>query len=257
MVIGLDKFREYFKDFPDSFIIIGGTACDIILENAGFTPRATRDIDMILIVEALKPEFVKQFWTFINEANYQRKEKNTDERKYYRFLNPENKDFPKQVELFSRIPDLIDLDEESHLTPIPVDDDISSLSAILLNEDYYNYTIEHSLIENDIHIANTEALICLKVKAFLDLAERKAKDEKTDEKHIHKHKGDVFRMAAMLAPNNIFELPDTIKADMKNFADMVKTELPEKQMFKNLGIPNMDVDALFKQFLSNFKLNSD
>ncbi|MCK4696455.1 MAG: hypothetical protein KAT74_11860, partial [Candidatus Cloacimonetes bacterium] len=143
MVIGVDKFREYFKDFTDNYIIIGGTACDIILDDAGFIPRATKDIDMILIVEALTPEFVKQFWSFIKRANYERKEKSEDERKYYRFLNPENKEFPMQVELFSRIPDLLDLKEESHLTPIPVDDDISSLSAILLNEGYYNYTIDH------------------------------------------------------------------------------------------------------------------
>ena len=256
MVTGIDKFREYFKDFTDNYIIIGGTACDIILDDAGFIPRATKDIDMILIVEALTPEFVKQFWSFIKRANYERKEKSEDERKYYRFLNPENKEFPMQVELFSRIPDLLDLKEESHLTPIPVDDDISSLSAILLNEGYYNYTIDHNTVEDNIHIANTEALICLKAKAFLDMTERKAKGEKVDKKHIRKHKGDVFRMATMLTSDNTFELPDTIKADIQNFADTVKNELPDKQMFKDLGIPNMNVEALFKQFLKNFNLNS-
>ena len=71
MVIGIDKFREYFKDFTGNYIIIGGTACDIILDDAGFTPRATKDIDIILIVEALKPEFVEQFWSFIKEGNYE------------------------------------------------------------------------------------------------------------------------------------------------------------------------------------------
>ena len=53
MVIGLSKFIEYFKDYSNSYIIIGGTACDIIVENAGFVPRATDDIDIVLIVEAL------------------------------------------------------------------------------------------------------------------------------------------------------------------------------------------------------------
>ena len=159
-------------------------------------------------------------------------------------------------ELFSRIPDLLDLDEEAHLTPIPVDDDISSLSAILLNIDYYNYTLKHSTVEDDINIANTKALICLKAKAILDMTERKVKGEKVDKKHIRKHKGDVFRMATMLTSNNTFELPDTIKADIQSFADTVKNELPDKQMFKDLGIPNMDVEALFKQFLKNFNLNT-
>lgn len=35
MVIGIDKFKEYFKEYPESYIIIGGTACDIILAEAG------------------------------------------------------------------------------------------------------------------------------------------------------------------------------------------------------------------------------
>jgi len=67
MVIGLDKFIEYFKDYQGSYIIIGGTACDIIVEDAGFEPRATDDIDIVLIVEALKPEFVNKFWDFIKD----------------------------------------------------------------------------------------------------------------------------------------------------------------------------------------------
>lgn len=257
MVIGIDKFKEYFKDFTGSYIIIGGTACDILLDDAGFTPRATKDIDIILIVEALKPEFVKQFWTFIKEAKYQRKEKSEDQRKYYRFLNPENKEFPKQVELFSGTPDIIDLEEEVHLTPIPVDDDVSSLSAILLDDEYYNYTIKHSKVEDGLNIANTEALICLKAKAFLDMTEQKAQGKEVDSKNIRKHKTDVFRMATMLTSEDIFELPKSIKGDLQSFAELVKNDLPDKLMFKNLGIPNMDVDALFKQFLSNFKLNTD
>jgi len=254
MIIGIEKFKEYFKDFTGSYIIIGGTACDIILDDAGFTPRATKDIDIILIVEALEPEFVKQFWAFIKEADYERKEKSDEKRKYYRFLNPKNKEFPKQVELFSRIPD-IDLEEGTHLTPIPVDNDISSLSAILLDDDYYNYTIEHSSVEDNINIANTEALICLKAKAFLDMTEQEAQGAKIDSKNIRKHKTDIFRMATMLTAEDEFELPNSIKEDLQSFAEMVKDDLPDKQIFKQLGIPDIDVNDLFKQFLSNFKLN--
>lgn len=255
MVIGIDKFKEYFKDFTSSYIIIGGTACDIILDDAGFTPRVTKDVDIILIVEALKPEFVKQFWAFVKEANYKRKEKSEDQRKYYRFLNPENKEFPKQVELFSRTPDIIDIEEESKLTPIPVDDDTSSLSAILLDDEYYNYTIEHSKVDDGLNIANPEALICLKAKAFLDMTEQKAQGKDVDSKNIRKHKTDIFRMATMLSSDDEFDIPDSIKSDILNFANKVKDDLPDKKMFKDLGIPNMDVDDLFKQFLANFNLS--
>lgn len=62
-------------DFPDSYVIIGGTACDMIIGAAGLTPRATKDIDIILIIEALTPEFVRHFWEFIKGRNYEKREK--------------------------------------------------------------------------------------------------------------------------------------------------------------------------------------
>lgn len=159
MVRGLDIFKKYFEQHPGSYVIIGGTACDIIIDAAGFVPRATKDIDIILVVEALSSDFVKQFWQFINDGRYQQREKSKDEREYYRFIKPENTDFPHQIELFSRTPDVIVLEGQAHLTPIPVDDDLSSLSAILLNDEYYNYIIEHSQVEDGLHHANIEALI--------------------------------------------------------------------------------------------------
>ena len=33
MVKGLEKFKEYFAGFEDNYVIIGGTACDIILRD--------------------------------------------------------------------------------------------------------------------------------------------------------------------------------------------------------------------------------
>jgi len=30
MVIGIDSFIDKFKDYPDCYTIIGGTACDIL-----------------------------------------------------------------------------------------------------------------------------------------------------------------------------------------------------------------------------------
>jgi hypothetical protein len=178
MVEGLDKFKEHFSDFSGSYVIIGDTACDLIIETAGLTPRVTKDIDIILIVEALNPKIIRHFWTFIKQADYNKRETSARERKYYRFLKPANTGFPYQIELFSRKPDVLDLRGEPYLTPIPVDDDLSSLSAILLNDEYYHFTINHSILEDGLHRANTEALICMKAKAFLDIRHEKKKKKK-------------------------------------------------------------------------------
>jgi len=84
MVIGLNIFSEFFKDFPDSYLIIGGTACDIIIEDAGFIPRATDDIDIILLIEALSPAFVARFWEFVKEGKYELQQKGEEKRNFYR-----------------------------------------------------------------------------------------------------------------------------------------------------------------------------
>lgn len=254
MVRGLEIFKKYFEQYSANYVIIGGTACDMIIDEAGFTPRATKDIDIILVVEALSADFVKQFWQFIKEGNYERKEKSADERKYYRFTKPENKDFPYQLELFSRVPDVIEVGEDAHLTAIPVDDDLSNLSAILLSEDYYNYMIAHSTLENGLQRANTEALICLKAKAFLEITERIANGSTEDPKHLRKHKVDVFRLVVMLTDNDAFELPESIKNHLQEFAKTIASDLPDKAIYKEMGLGNMDVEKVFAQLLKNFNL---
>ncbi|WP_158963228.1 nucleotidyl transferase AbiEii/AbiGii toxin family protein [Myroides fluvii] len=254
MVRGLEIFRKQFKDYSDHYIIIGGTACDIALDSFGLIPRATKDIDLILVVEALTPAFVEHFWDFIKEGNYEVKEKSAADRKYYRFLNPQNQEFPFQIELFSRTPDLIDLRENSHLTPIPINAEISSLSAILMDDDYYTFTLENSKLNEAIHLANTETLICLKAKAFLDYTTRKKNGESIDERQLKKHKTDIFRLLLLLNSEDRFSIPPVIKKDLEDFNKAVHGDLPDKQIFKTMGAGNVNVEDLYQLFLKTFNL---
>ena len=67
MVKGLPKFEEYFSKYSDNYILIGGAACDIHIEDAGLTFRATKDLDIVLIVEALTPELVRNFGSLLRK----------------------------------------------------------------------------------------------------------------------------------------------------------------------------------------------
>ena len=58
---------------------------------------------------------------------------------FYRFTEPQ-KNYPCQIELFSRKQDY-QLNVEQGIIPIYIDEDTSSLSAILLNDDFYNFMI--------------------------------------------------------------------------------------------------------------------
>ena len=182
-----------------------------------------------------------KFWEFVKQGNYEQRNKGVNENvepkhEYFRFMKPAYSNFPYQVELFSRNLGLMNFPEEARITPIPVDEDLSSLSAILMDNDYYHFTIEHSVLEDGVHIANIESLICLKSKAFLDLSQRKAKGESVDSRHIAKHKKDVFRLAAMLTPTSKFDLPDTLKADVSSYYDAIMQELPNADFIKSAGL---------------------
>ena len=52
MVKGLDLFRDKFADFSEQYVLIGGTAAYLLLDKADLQPRATKDLDIVLCVEA-------------------------------------------------------------------------------------------------------------------------------------------------------------------------------------------------------------
>ena len=137
MVSGFTKFKERFQGFENQYVIIGGTACDLIMENEELPFRATKDVDIVLIVESITTEFGRQFWEYVKEAGYEHLNKSTGNAQFYRFASPKSKEYPYMIEIFSRNPDFIVLEDDAVLTPLPIDDEISSLSAILLNEAYY------------------------------------------------------------------------------------------------------------------------
>ncbi|MFH2143914.1 MAG: hypothetical protein ABIJ97_15930, partial [Bacteroidota bacterium] len=171
---------------------------------------------------------------------------------YYRFMKPEDMSFPAQVELFSRVPDMIKADKDMHLTPIPVGEDLSSLSAILMNEDYYHYMIDHSEEKDGVRFAKTEALICLKAKAYLEINERIKNGSTEDSRHLKKHKSDVFRLAVLLNENELFELPESIKYDMQQFFDSVKDELPDKDIYRRMRAGDLDSEKVYHQLVRSF-----
>ena len=75
MVTGIDRFREWFRGYEEQYAIIGGTACDLLMSEDGMDFRATKDIDLVLIVEAITPDFGKQFWQFVKDAGYEHQNK--------------------------------------------------------------------------------------------------------------------------------------------------------------------------------------
>jgi hypothetical protein len=218
MVHGIDVFRTAFAGFSENYVLIGGTASDMILNLEGVPFRATKDIDIVLVVENLTPEFAKAFWAFVEAGGYKVFETKQAEPKYYRFLEPTNKEYPFMLELLSRVPDGIDYDRPGVITPIPVDDTVESLSAILLNDEYYGLIIESKVLIDGVPVVSKDALIQLKARAWMDLSDRRANGEVVKGDDIRKHVKDVIRFFATLRPKDTNQLEEgSIKVDMTEF----------------------------------------
>lgn len=246
MVRGIDSFREWFAGYEDQYVIIGGTACDLLMTEEGLDFRATRDIDLVLIVEAIDTNFGRRFWDYVISAQYEHRNKSTGEPQFYRFTNPQSKEYPIMIELFARKPDAIVLPEGAVLSPITLEEEISSLSAILLNEDYYEF-LKHGRVKvSGVTILDAPYLIPFKAKAWIDLSERKADGEPVDSKNIRKHKNDVFRLTELFDRDQepLADIPEAVKNDMQHFIEMMEQE---KVDVRQLGIRDKTKATILEQ----------
>jgi hypothetical protein len=235
MVIGLDRFAEHFAEYKDHYILIGGAATWLVLDEAGIEPRATKDLDIVLCVEVLNAAFGKAFWEFVRNGRYAIQEKSEGPKVFYRFKKPEAEGFPEMLELFSRQPEGMSLGDDSHLTPIPLGEDVSSLSAILLDDNYYDFIHRHKREIEGVSLVGEECLIPLKARAWLDLTQRKYEGKHVDSKDIKKHRSDVLRLYLVMDPGRRFDLPETVREDLAKFLEAIEPEL-NSQLLKQIGI---------------------
>lgn len=246
MVRGIESFREWFRGYEEQYAIIGGTACDLLMTDGGLDFRATKDIDLVLIVEAVDAKFASRFWEYVAAAGYEHRNKSTGTPQFYRFTNPQSRDYPTMIELFTRRPDAMVLPDDAVLTPLPIDEEISSLSAILLNDEYYDFLKNGRIRVSDVTILDTPYLIPFKAKAWIDLSDRKAAGEIVDSKNIRKHKNDVFRLTELLDENQepLNDMPAAVREDMQTFFERMEAEEVDP---KQLGIRGKTKESILDQ----------
>ena len=246
MVTGIDSFREWFRGFEDQYVIIGGTACDILMTEEGIDFRSTRDIDLVLLIEAITADFGRKFWEFVKAAGYRQCNSSSGVPHFYRFSHPLSEQYPAMIELFTRRLEAIPLPEDAVLTPLPMEDDISSLSAILLDDDYYDFLKAGKTKVAGITVLDAAYLIPFKAKAWIDLSDRKARGEHVDSRDIRKHKNDVFRLTELLYPGTRIPAPASVKADLQYFVSRMSGEDID---LKQLGIVGRTHDEILQELV--------
>ncbi|HTV78490.1 MAG TPA: hypothetical protein VMF03_09540 [Steroidobacteraceae bacterium] len=218
MVKGLDVFREHFARYEDQYVLIGGTAATLAMTEAGLEFRATKDLDIVLQMEALTPAFGAAIWAFVERGAYAiRQAGETGKPVLYRFQKPVSTGFPAMIELFCRAPEGIQIAAGAHLTPIPFDEVVASLSAILLDDVYYRFIMDGRRTIDGLPWIGAEQLIPLKGHAWLDLSARRAAGEEVDAKNIRKHGNDVIRLMQLLTPDVQLRIAPKIADDLETF----------------------------------------
>ena len=233
MVTGLNLFKDTFRDYTDCYTIIGGTACDILMTEADVPFRETKDIDMILVLEDKDkaPEFAETFWRYVKAGGCKFGWKNSEETHFYRFTEPKD-GYPKMIELFSRKPEY-ELQVDSGIIPVHIDEMISSLSAILLNDDFYNFMLSGRRVVNGLSVLSAEYIIPFKMYAWLDLKGRKEHGEHVNSRDYKKHKYGVFRLLSIIDVDAHIVSSGSVRDSISSFLELIRNE---DLYLENIGV---------------------
>jgi hypothetical protein len=253
MVNGLELFRDAFAGFKDCYTLIGGAACDLWMGEQGLEFRATRDLDIVLAFDGQRPDFVAHLWAFVKAGGYAGYQAGETPSNFYRFQKPSATGYPYTLEICAKRP--LDTPPDLNVMRIPAGEDVSSLSAILLDSEYYELVRRNAVTLQGVPAVTGACLMPLKAKACLNLSERKAAGAHVDQKDIDKHRNDVFRLLLAVSPADRIELAATIREDMGRFIERLTSDSPVwnniRDSLKSNGLtllPPSEMIRAFREF---------
>lgn len=106
-VEGLQEFRQHMQEAEGSYALIGGTACDILLAEAGLSFRATHDFDVVIVADDRLPQAAEAIWTLVRDGGYRCGWGESKASCFYRFTEPKRPGYPHMIELFAKCPDFL------------------------------------------------------------------------------------------------------------------------------------------------------
>ncbi len=134
-----------------------------------------------------------------------------------------------------------------HLTPIPTEGEADSLSAILLDEDYYACLQEGTVVIDDVRVLKPEYLLVFKAMAYLNLVEQRDEGLTVKSEDIRKHRLDVFRVFQLLPIELRVKLPDSVRKDVENFIATMRLDTPD---IRNIGIKTISAEEVLDNIVN-------
>ncbi len=206
---GLNHFAEFFCDVNEMFVIIGGVASTVLMREAGQEFRPTKDIDLVIIANPSQP-FTTKLKRYIEEAGYEIQEKADGVPAFYRFRKPKNTNYPAQIEVFSKNMEQLKLADKQHVIPVKMDPGAGRLSAILLEEEYFQLIKNNRKLIGKHSVATEAAVIPLKARAYNDI-----KDRGENDSEAKKHRNDIMKLVLNLEEGKTAALTGLPKKHME------------------------------------------
>lgn len=214
--VGLSHFQHYFQDFKEHYVVVGGFATVMLLdrelEGHG---KATHDIDLVLLTTSSN-EMSRRIKDYVTDGGYIIQKGSKDQYNYYRFLDPDKEGFAREIELFASNENDLPLDHQQRIIPIDPEEGLYSLSAIMLDAEYFQIFKANIISTDGVPHTNSVATILLKMSAFYDLKER-------GDKKWKKHRRDIFKLILTLTGDEHIELTKKMMEDYHYFIEHIKT----------------------------------
>lgn len=221
VVAGLDAFKEALAGHENSYVLIGGGACSILFNEAGADFRLTKDLDIVVIADECEASFGETLWEFVKKGGYSAGTRKDGSCSYYRFTLPKDSPlvgkYPGQIELFARHPNFELGNKEPWVAPLPFDDTVSSLSAIILDDGYFEFIKSNATIVEGVSTLSALHIIPLKMRAHIDNNRLHNDGVSVSDKVLRKHRADVLKLASLLSSGSKLELEGNIRADAEAF----------------------------------------
>ncbi len=243
MVKGLEHFKNHFKSIADSFIIVGGAACEECFLHSEEKFRVTKGVDIVLTQKSKEKTFAAQFCKYVDKGGYLLRERTDEKKGVFRFYKPQDPDFPDTLKLATTPETTFKAIDDKEVTYIHIRDNVSNLATALYVKDYLDVLNTYKVKDDSgLFYVGPVGMLLLKVKAYLNLSTDRYDGKFVKGSDIKKHRNDVFRLSYLLTDKFKGKLSEKVQEDLKEFLKTFSEQSPEWQ-----GLQRALTDSAFPE----------
>ena len=243
------KFLSYLEKYNDNYVLIGGNACSIYLEERKILPRKTVDFDIVLCYQENNIKFEKTLIKVIEDGNYESKFKN-GKLTAYRFEHPKTPDFPSIIELFCSI-NRGSLSKNKRFTKLNLVVNEEKASAMTITVEIFEYLVSNKITKDGLPIPNIYSLIVLKVYGYFENL-RLYKEKQVHRNDVNKHRTDVILLLLSMQSNEIIphrDYPLSLSEYMNEFINVLSKA---SDVLKNRKITSVKISDIVEKYKKIF-----